>query len=197
MDCVWKTGKNTDVALLWEDPIKGFLASRLFVQYSIATDTNEGRMLDIPFFTEYERNGFVYRAHPKYRGENPYYDWAFISWVTGTDITTGLDKTESVIGRILCFITHPNGELMALIHSCKQGTDEQHGVYRTYWHLECEGPAHQRSPQVHMVNVECMLEHACMIPYSKNDPFRWIHIWHPSKWPACFQTIEPPVEDNL
>jgi len=143
-----------------------------------ASHTSDGTTtFDLDFFTEYERNGFVYRAHPKYRGESAYYDWAYINWHLD-------DGTEQlVIGRILSFFCHPDGELMAIVHSCLLGTDEQHGVFGTYWHLEYQGPQGSQ-PKLCMVSVECLQDHACMVPYSYNDHFTWLHIWNPSEWPG-------------
>lgn len=77
------------------------------------------------------------------------------------------------------------------------GTDEPHGVFGTYWHLEYDGPASAPRPKLHMVSVHSLQEHACMIPYSENDPFTWVHIWNPDQWPGCFQTIQPPNDNNL
>jgi hypothetical protein len=37
-----------------------------------------------------------------------------------------------------------------------------------------------------------------MIPYCKTDTFMWVHLWNPSTWPGCFQTILlPGEEDNV
>ena len=81
--------------------------------------------------------------------------------------------------------------------ACKEGTNEPHGVFGTYWHLEFDGPKNNPRPQIHMASVQCLLEHSCMIPYTVNDPFTWVNIWHPSKWPNCFQTIIPPGEEEV
>jgi hypothetical protein len=41
--------------------------------------TNE-LVLNIPFYMEYEQNGFMYRGHPSYHGAGAYYDWAHVQW---------------------------------------------------------------------------------------------------------------------
>ena len=105
--------------------------------------------------------------------------------------------TKSIIGRLLCFITHPDGALMAVVHSCKWDTQEKHGVFGTYWHLEYNGPITAPRPQLHLVSVNAIENHVCMIPYSDDDQYRWVHIWQQSDWPGCFQSIEPPDENNL
>ena len=139
----------------------------------------------------------VYRAHPHFRHEYAYYDWAYIKWWDGDDPVTHTPKHISIIGRILCFFHHPDGELMAVIHSCKWDTKEQHGVFSTFWHLEYDGSIIANRPHLEMVSVDAIENHACMIPYSPNHPFMWVHIWDQCEWPACFQTIQPLEHTNI
>jgi hypothetical protein len=100
--------------------------------------------------------------------------------------------------RILGFIRHPEGDINAIIHSVLE--DPQglvgHGVFGHYWHLEVEGTDACHRPILHLVTVDSLLEHVCMIPYSETDSYMWIHLWHPSEWPGCFQTIVPPGEEG-
>ena len=194
---VWHKPKNSGYVPLLNDSVIALLGTELLESYGKLHHSDslaEHRALDIPMYTEYERNGFVYRAHPNYRGEHAYYDWAKINWEDGEHPETQEPKVISIIGRILCFFQHPDGSLMAVVHSCRWRTDEQHGVFGTYWHLEFHGAGTNLRPLLHMVPVECLQEHVCMIPYTLTDPYIWIHIWSPNEWPGCFQTIEPPVD---
>ena len=197
---IWKKTEYTGLVPLMHDAILALLGSKLLLKYGLVhTDPNDviTTTLDIPFFTEYQRNGIVYRAHPRYRGGHAYYDWVYIKWWDGEDVHTHETKYVSIIGRILCFFQHPNGELMAVVHSCKWDTNEQHGVFGTYWHLEYDGPIVANRPHLEMISVDAIENHVCMIPYSSKNPFMWVHIWDPSEWPACFQTIQPPETANL
>jgi hypothetical protein len=194
-----KSANDLLVPLLYEH-VFAFLGKQLLPQYgSIQLEgTAEAcRELKVPYYTEYERNGFVYRAHPKYRGDYAYYDWAYIKWDDGLDEITGEPLYVSIIGHILCFFKHPDGSLMAVVQSCMWTTDEQHGVFGTYWHLEFEGSAERLRPKLEMVSVDSLQDHVCMIPYKEDDPFMWIHVWSCCEWANCFQTIEPPNDDNL
>ena len=157
--------------------------------------------LSIPFFTESERNDFVYRAHPNYRGEGAYYDWVSIRWETGTDLITEAPIFQNYIGRILGFIMHPgNHDTYAIVHSTMDDpnptVDHRHGVLGRYWHLEFEGTQQLHQPLLQLAPVASLLEHCCMIPYTDTDEFMWVHIFHPSSWPACFQTILPPGQEG-
>ena len=155
-------------------------------------DTVHTLGLDIPFFTEYQRNGFVYRAHRFYRSKNQYYDWAFVRWYDGEDLITNEPKFVSIIGRILTFILHPDGGIRAVVHSCNYTSRLPQGVFGTFYELEYEGPVTAKRPKLHLVEVDCLEDYACMIPYSSLHPLLWVHIWDRDKWPGCFQTIEAP-----
>ena len=193
--CSWRKEKHNGLVPLMCSDILSFLGKELFVEYStLSSPLNDNLFLtlDIEFYTEYQRNGFVYRSHPLYRGEHPYYDFAYIKWSMGSDPVTQEEIIESIIARILCFFRHPSGELMAVIHSCDMETGEQHGVFGTCWKMELEGPTASCKPSLSMVSVDCIEDHVCMIPYSANHPHVWVHIWPQSQWPGCFQQIEAP-----
>ena len=197
--CEWERNIHEGLKLIHHEAIVALLGSTLLTEHGQimhAGSHDQHLALDVPVFTEYERNGFVYRAHPNFRG-TPYYDWAYIQWWDGDNSVTQEAMTKSIIGRILCFIKHPDGALMAVVHSCQWDTQEQHGVFGTYWHLEYNGPITAPRPQLHLVSVNAIENHVCMIPYSDDDQYRWVHIWQQSDWPGCFQSIEPPDENNL
>ena len=191
----WKRAKHSGLVPLHQVHVIRTLILTLFQMHANPPGNGEDNaVLDIPFYTEYERNGFVYRAHPDYRGEGPYYDWANIKWHVADDPVTGLPIHQSFIARILGFIKHPNGEFHAIIHSVLETRNGlvEHGVFGHYWHLEFEGTDASHRPILQLVHVDCLLEHVCMIPYCDNDSYMWVNLWHPSEWPGCFQTILPP-----
>ena len=195
----WHKEKHQGLVPLMSCEIMSYLGQELFSEFSTTLQNNHlnaSRFLDIEFYTEYQRNGFVYRAHPLYRRENPYYDWAYVKWCLGQQPDTQEEIIQSIIARILCFFCHPNGELMAVVHSCETETDEQHGVFGTCWKMEMSGTGNNPKPRLSIVSVDCIEDHVCMIPYSSEHPHCWVHIWSQSKWPSCFQNIEAPADDS-
>ena len=173
------------------------LSKTLFHPYATLSPTGDGTgsvlQLVIPFFTQYERRGIIYRAHPKYRGDHAYYDWAFVKWVIGTNPVSNVDIHKPYVARILGFIRHPDGDVRAVIQSVKETRNKQnvaHGVFSYFWELEQEGPNTARRPVLHLVSVDTLMEHACMIPYTKKDHSIWFHVWHPRKWGDCFCSNE-------
>jgi hypothetical protein len=197
MNLVWKNQANTKNRPILADSVLGFVGKQLLPAYGNvvpATDTHPAhKKLEIAYFTEYERDGIIYRAHPCYRGGPAWYDWAYVSWTFDGDGRNRQETHQSLIGRILCFFRHPQGELMAVVHSVDAKLNEQHGVFATYWHLEFAN-VNQSRPKLSMVPVDCLGDQVCMVPYDEVASYRWLHIWNPIEWSACFQNIEPPTD---
>jgi len=198
MVLIWKNNHNVDALPLLHDYVLAFIGRHLLSTFgNVVPATNtmaSHKRLEVAYFTEYERHGVIYRAHPLYRKKTPYYDWAYVRWELQNTRGTMSPTVQNIIGRILCFFRHPDGNLMAVVHSCQVDTGEQHGVFATYWHLEYTNATNAR-PKLSMVNVDCLEQHVCMIPYNEgSDSFMWVHIWNPMEWPKCFQTIEPPSD---
>ena len=79
------------------------LANRLFL------NTSDGGCLDhlssVLGFTEYvDNNGYIYRAHPNYRGKGIWCDWCLVRW-------EGIDQL--IPARIITFIDLTNSKLMS------------------------------------------------------------------------------------
>jgi hypothetical protein len=195
----WHRQKYDGCEPLLQEHIMGLLVTSLFHAYATPSTLDiSSSVLDVEFFTEYERNRFVYRGHPNYRGAGQYYDWAQVKWEIGETIVTGEPIYKNYIGRIHGFIRHPDGDVYAIIHSTIDNVPipiKEHGVFGHYWHLEFEGTDTNHRPILQLVHVDCLLEHVCMIPYYEQDPFCWVHLWDPLEWPGCFQTILPPGEE--
>ena len=188
----WNNPKYAAQSLLYQTEIMSLLFKNFFKLHANIDATSGRQILEIPFYTEYERNEFVYRAHPYYRCEHPYYDWALVKWVVGTHPVTNAETHESFPARILGFVQTPTGSINAIVHSVKEptpGHDNAHGVFGMFWEMERDGPAQSTHPLLHLVTVDSLLEHTCMIPYAEQHPFTWIHIWSTSEWPDCFHPI--------
>jgi hypothetical protein len=91
-------------------------------------------------------------------------------------MTTGEEKYTSIIGRIHLFVQTPDGSINAVIQSAQELTNEDYGVFGTYWFLEQCGPTNNQEPQFHLVDVDCLEDHVMVIPYD-NTGKRYIHIW--------------------
>jgi hypothetical protein len=191
VEYTWHSQCNFGAVPMYQAEIAALLLSELFPEYAGGVPTGGGvspPSLAVPWFTEYERNGFVYRAHPRYRGESAYYDWALVQWVVGNHPETNAEMHASYPARLLGFFRHPAGDVRAIVHSVKEKRgDQSHGVFSTHWMLERQGPASAPRPLLRMVSVDTLLEHVCVIPFCDADPFHWFHMWHPRTWADCFK----------
>ena len=71
----WNTRSNFDMHL--PDDLQQFLVQ----EYNL--DTVPDKTLTI--YTQYKRNGVLYRCHPNYRGDGPWYDWVMMSYEDEND----------------------------------------------------------------------------------------------------------------
>lgn len=191
----WKLSRKKELTdnILSQQYVLSFLIEKLFPEYRKLVCSEAGIYsfsLTFRCFTEYQRNGIVYRCHPKYRGDRPYYDWCYVMW----DNDDG--TVYQLIGRIHLFIETPSGELKAVVQSMDKKTEEAFSVFGTYWYLEHTGSQKNRKPMFHLVDVECLGDHAMIIPYN-NDGTKFIHIHDRSDWADCFTTSPLPVELHL
>jgi hypothetical protein len=114
----WQRNKYAgQVPLLYIHIIR-VLITTLLQEYTVqAGSAPSEHVLNIPFYTQYERNGFVYGAHPNYRGAGAEYNWAHVQWENGTDAVTGTMLYKKYKARIHGFILHPKGGTYAIIYS--------------------------------------------------------------------------------
>ena len=118
--------------------------------------------IELKGFTEYNRHGKIFRAHPDYRNEGPWNDFAMIAWSKDTDSTSTTDmdtdgdhhqetlnnavrdvhnnlvrNAELVPARILGFVQDCDDEVYVIIHSCYENSKTE-SVLTRRWLLEFE-----------------------------------------------------------
>jgi hypothetical protein len=124
------------------------------------TDQEQLHGIELLGYTEYNRSGKVFRAHPNYRKEGPWYDFAIIAWdkeddrvdhisissESGPEMLTqqvlnsdniAVANVDLVPARILGFIEDTDNELYVIIHSC-YGKCKKESVLTRRWLLEFE-----------------------------------------------------------
>lgn len=185
----WNTTKNGTIEkpILYQAHVLEFLCDKFFEDYAEIVHDDNGspkQMFKMRCFTEYQRNGFVYRCHPHYRKERMYYDWCQVHWANDTE------GTDEYIARIYLFIETPEGEIKAVVQSVDPKSTIEHGVFATYWHLEETGPLNKRVPKFELVDVDALGDHVMVIPYNLGTK-RYIHIHDRPIWADCFLSNKP------
>jgi hypothetical protein len=99
------------------------------------TSTGVRAHIGIHFFTEYQRNGHIFRAHSDYRSDGAWYDWVMIKWARDMENTSNRftgrghdnnhvhyedqeyeeDAADYAPGRICGFIQEPGSDLIKAI----------------------------------------------------------------------------------
>jgi hypothetical protein len=187
----WNRSRKTQITaeILSQKFVLGFLIEQFFQEYkqSVIQETGiRSHSLTLRCYTEYQRNGIVYRCHPKYRGDRPYYDWCYVNWENDDGTIFKL------IGRIHLLIETPLGELKAVVQSVDQKTEKAYGVFGTYWFLEHTGPNNNLKPMFHLVDVDSLGDHAMIIPHNDLGT-KFIHIHDQAEWPDYFITTPLPA----
>jgi hypothetical protein len=107
--------------------------------------------------TEYCRQGTIFRCHPNYRNEGPWFDYVLIAWQSNIVNNKGNHKVDSdddnmnsriqqaikseplalIPAKLICFVQDPEGEMFAIIHSCYEQKRKM-SVLTYQWQLEYE-----------------------------------------------------------
>ena len=123
----------------------------------LVKDHRKRKFLHVEGYTEYRRDGLLFRAHPNYRSEGAWYDWCMVQFNVGeshddsstTASSDGYWGQGSVPAKILCFLVDPtdsdgdgdsnkNRNEMVLCHCCEFSTHEKDSTLCEVWELEYE-----------------------------------------------------------
>ena len=187
VDLCWNCRKNNPLSkkILSQKHLFRFLKDQFFENFCRDDIDDSGvvsNVLSLRCFTEYQRNhGINYRCHPKYRGDPPYYDWCYVDWETGGNNTA----VQSLLGQIHLFIETPDCEIKAVVQSVDMTLRNHFSVLGTKWNLETTGSNDNLQPIFHLVEVDCLGDHAMVIP-SNVLGNKFIHIQDRSEWPGNF-----------
>jgi hypothetical protein len=109
---------------------------------------------EVACFTEYVRDNQIFRAHPNFRGNCPWYDWVALRFKDSTvsddemnneeqEPTSSayfvdeLDNKDFYPAKILCFFVDPiDKEMHALVHCCNDCEDIFDSNMTQIWFLE-------------------------------------------------------------
>ena len=218
IDAGWSTDtlKNKDVCkdLLLE------LAKHYFYSYSRG---HQYEGIHIECCTEYCRENVVFRCHPNFRDLGEWYDYALIAWnrpaikskYRNDTIQEHLDEpvmnedeeetddVDLVPAKLMCFVTTPDKQMYALIHSC-QTRSKKASVLTYQWRLEYEEDSEKKdhpsephnmkddatkwTPSYRSVSVDTLQKHCLMIPCHENSKFV-LQVIEQNKWAASFSNI--------
>jgi hypothetical protein len=172
--------------------------------YFSGAEPNEGRTLTLVLFTEYKRNGQLFRANPACRGGLPWHDWAMFRYEkSAQEVARGKSymevthdnevyhgdppdiahKHHDAPGMCLCFVEEDKKPLMAVVLCCAF-IHVRSGVFATHWKVE-HLDAGMTKPYVLLMDVEAIVRHCLMIP-ENNDGHGYHEVWEKERWAKEF-----------
>lgn len=160
----------------------------LFATYSVNATTliSGNKELRFPIYTEYNREGVVFRAHNNYKSEGPWIDWCKVDW-------RGQDEGEGV-GQLLVFLEVPDKGLCAIIYPCSINDRKDHGILTDLWPMEWQPGT--RKPWLQIATVDSLQYPVLMLSYkgrglrpSDNRDW-WLEVHDRDTWADKFQPID-------
>ena len=162
-----------------------------------------GNCTKVELFTEYKRNGVLFRAHPNFRKSGPWYDWVMIRYERNTglngyneyihknqvyymDNVDNPEKYEYAPGMILAFASIEE-EYYAIVKTC-QSKCSKDTLITTLWRMDFVD-RNNTIPFVLPVNVESIVRHCVMIPTNEQEDL-FQEIWFIERWGDMFYKLD-------
>ena len=142
----WKSKSKATIAL-------GNNVMECIGKWAGETGLRPGEKIVVRAFTEYQRMGKTFRAHPNYRSEGPWFDWVYIQWEP---------PLGSIPARIEAFVKS-GGSRYAVIHSAT-APPRGHSVLTRICNMESNNNG---SPLLTIVSCDCIKHHTHMFPASR------------------------------
>ena len=164
-------------------------------------DKHESIISTFTCVTEMKRHDVVFRAHPNYKSNGPWFDWVIIRYEEKPPDGEHLDGCHVNYGdhpnlrgrfryapaQIYAFLRHPDG-LLALVKSC--GYDhKKHSVFSTIWKSEFEDNGHGELVQRYdLIPTSSIVRHALLLPRNEEET-EFEEIWTRERWANEFFEI--------
>lgn len=160
-----------------------------------------GEVHILTLFTEYRRDDSIFRSHPQYRSEGPWYDWVMLRWekeegdVRPYNQSTydscvhygdSVDNTHDYIyapGEIYCFCENTDKEVMVVVWSCGSYYSKS-SVFSTKWKRGYLDRANT-IPLYELVNTSAIVRPCLMVPESA-DRTVYHEVWDMDRWSDQF-----------
>ena len=156
------------------------------------------RSMEIPLFTEYMRNGVIFRAHPFYsKSETPWHDWVMLRfskdkhnhecptykpWL-GDDAATAANHSYAP-AKILLFCQDPNDNNIYAVCLCCAFAHKESSAITTHWKIEYIDKSCKK-PYLAYIDVNSFVRQVMMVPENQN--LNGYHeVWERSEWAKSF-----------
>ena len=153
----------------------------------------------IDVFSEFVKDGSIFRAHKNFRNTGPWHDWVMIRW----DRTNNIQWSEEMAqeckvhhkepqenvknffyspAKILCF-TNPHPDVYHAIVECCEFQFSRDSIFSTKWKKSYINKGrNQKVPYICHVDAEAIVRQCLVIPDSYEDVTYCHEIWDRSLW---------------
>jgi hypothetical protein len=185
----WRT-KQYEITI-WEDHI-----FQKTLQ-NICNELIQNKKIDPPvhFFTQHNRNSFIFRADPSYSNKGPWYDWVNVDWELSEPVPAKLllfiDLSEQFISPFQVgdsYVSEPGCYAIAYSTSMDpQKSGYMISLLLDYKHIDVN-KNHQ--PQLIFFNVNAIHSACIAVPFKTDDTIinaiKWLILKPRSEWNALF-----------
>jgi len=182
-----------NVEVTWRNK-QSLQLSELVLTY-LAETYKPGDQLQL--YTEYNRSGNVFRAHPFYASSGAtWYDWAMFRWTMDNPDDKRQQKPEChagygddperqkdhlyAPGQLLAFIEDQEGNQFTIARCC-QYENRQDSFITTRWKQEYTYIGRQKRPFLQAIDLDSIVRHCLMIPYNTNRD-EYVELWSKELW---------------
>jgi hypothetical protein len=196
-----RASSKIDVTFEWVSatdvgPLPQYLTAYI-VQYFSQYHMDECSEFNLPFFTEYKRNGQFFRAHHNYRGGNSkWYDWVMFRWrkeqragrrnrstyavdVAYLDEGAEHDQYDYAPAKILGFVQIGDA-ISCIVRPCTVVYTKS-SVFTTKWTLAFWDKG-KRNPMICLVSVDAIVRHCLMVPAHGANSVDYHEVYERSRW---------------
>ena len=198
MNYVFEWSNTTPISKNFPSEVLKFIANSFYSEFHNQTYCHD--TMNLKLFTDYRRDGIIFRAHPNYKKNGSWNDWAMFRYAkSDRDLATNKSyrershadevyfgdnpETESEYhyapGKLCAFVEMPDETIKAVVLCCSF-EHVRSGVFSTYWKIEYVNNA-KTVPYYALLDVDAIVRHVLMIP-ENNLEHAFHEIWDRDRW---------------
>ena len=108
-------------------------------------------------YTEYKRDGIIFRAHPNYNSFGEWYDWVMLNFDQDSvdDDEGGYYEKSCYPAKIICFLKSTDDTIHAVVNCCESNDHQEDSILIECWKKEYEMKGGKYIPLLRCVTVDC------------------------------------------
>ena len=164
------------------------------------------KYIPVSIYSEYKRKNTIFRCHPMFRSEQPWFDWVMVRWqndsptITQPDLLNNISIKyfDNLSGNQFCYT---QCKILGYFYKVPISDKfenfcvvwpttwkfKQSSVFTNEWEMDLKD--HKKTiPALQVINCDSIVRHCCMIPdslESKNN-YKYHELWPRELWGEQF-----------